>query len=80
MSDFKYERVASGYAVRLDGVFLGTVWKIERRYNLRRPLVVRGWGARPPNGPTLGRENGGEAAVFSTRDIAARALSREETT
>lgn len=39
------------YSVALDGRPLGEVYKWERRYNLRRLYVTRGWKAKPKDSP-----------------------------
>jgi hypothetical protein len=71
MSEFKFKPSPRGYDVALDGVPIGVVWKNERYYNLRRPIVERGWSARTAEGATLGR---GESTIFRTRVEAAQAL------
>lgn len=50
---------------------LGTVIKFERRYNLRRVYVTRGWRACLPNGHALYSR---DAVTASTRAVAAEAL------
>lgn len=76
-SKYKYERNdLRGYVVthREDERLLGTIWKNERRYNLRRVIVIKGWSARVVGGPTLGT---GEPHIYRTREAAAEALEEK---
>ena len=58
-SMFKFKQTALSnefqreYEVRDGGVLLGTVKQFERRYNLRRVYVSRGWRATAPDGTKL---------------------------
>jgi len=60
------------YSVALDGRPLGEVYKWERRYNLRRVYVTRGWKARPKDSdaPALPHADG----CYDTRAEAIVAL------
>ena len=70
-SEFVFMPSVGGYNVFLEGLPIGEVWKNERRYNLRRLIVIRGWSARPARGTTLGKH---EPQIFPTRKKAAQAL------
>lgn len=68
----KFKRTSfDGYEVYSDGVLLGTVQKWERRYNLRRVYVTKGWRATTPDGTKLYTQDG---TTSRTRKGAAEAL------
>lgn len=68
----KMQKSTRGYNVTLAGEEIGEVYKNERRYNLRRLIVIRGWSATATNGPTL--KSGPESRIFPTRKEAVQAL------
>jgi hypothetical protein len=77
MSRFYYRGTAGTYEVSdgKTGPVLGRVNRYERRFNLRRTLVVRGWHAIPAGEHhALRREAGREAWTYMTRTEAAEAL------
>lgn len=74
MLRFVSDGTVGGYDVLQDGVRIGAVTKYEKRWNLRRVYVTRGWLAFPPTGPALRAREGGEATVYHTRAEAADAL------
>ena len=61
------------YRVLFDGEDIGEVTKWERRYNLRRVIVSRGWRAITPDGRRLYTPDG---TTSDTRAGAADALVR----
>lgn len=77
MSTFRFAKggTRAGYYVQLRPGLkpLGRVWKNERHYNLRRPLVVRGWSATTDDGVTF-KQNSCDATIYATREEAAQAL------
>lgn len=74
MLRFVSDGSVGGYDVLQDGVKIGAVRKYEKRWNLRRVYVMRGWLAFPPTGPALRAREGGEATMYRTRAEAAAAL------
>lgn len=77
MGCFQFQKSGpiGAYEVRTEGgaVFLGTVQKWERRYNLRRVYVSRGWRATTAKGRRLYDRDGSTAR---TRGEAAEALAK----
>lgn len=70
----KYERLPGDppeYSVIYNGQLIGTVKKWERRYNLRRVYVSRGWRARMADGEMLHHEHD---CTADTRYAATRAM------
>lgn len=68
----KMQKSTRGYNVTLAGEEIGEVYKNERRYNLRRLIVIRGWSATATNGGTL--KSGPESRIFPTRREAVQVL------
>lgn len=68
---YKTSATHRGYAVWHNDVLLGTVEFWERRYNLRRVIVVKGWRATRANGEKLY----GSSYTAPTREAAARVLA-----
>lgn len=71
---FKPTGAIGEYTVCYGGANLGTVQKWERRYNLRRVYVSRGWRATTPEGRRLYTTDG---STGETRQFAAWALLHE---
>lgn len=69
---FKPDGSIRSYRVLLDGVDIGEVRHWERRYNLRRVIVTKGWRARTVDGERLYH---GDSYTAETRLGAATALA-----
>ena len=61
-----------GWTVYCNEAKIGQIWKTERRYNLRRQVVIRGWSARTAEGDILSTRR--EPTTYRTRVMAAEAL------
>ena len=73
MISFKKSGPRDEYEVFLSGESIGRVFRWERRYNLRRVIVSKGWRATTPDGRQLYHPDGYTA---KTRSDAAQALVR----
>lgn len=72
--EYALEPSLDGYDVMTSKGCVGHVRKFERRYNLRRVILIRGWRASASDGTKLWS---GDGYTASTRVLAIAALLRK---